>query len=82
MRYSTYLEGARDNLSEDEMKTILFNLFPVLWQINYKPSQLPLQQTAIKDVMIFMSQEKEFLDARKKHSNRCQENGGGGRGRG
>ena len=30
MRYTTYLEGARDNLSEDETKTILFNSFPVL----------------------------------------------------
>ena len=29
MRYSTYLEGARENLSEDETKTILFTSFPV-----------------------------------------------------
>ena len=31
MRYCTYLEGARDDLSEDETKTILFNSFPVQW---------------------------------------------------
>ena len=35
MRYSMFLEGARNNLSEDEMKTIIFNSFPDQWQINY-----------------------------------------------
>ena len=39
MRYCTYLEGARNNLSKDEVKTILFTSFPVAWQINYKQSQ-------------------------------------------
>ena len=70
MRYSTYLEGARENLSEDETKTILFTSFPVAWQINYKRSQPPLQRLAIEDVMIFMRQEKEFSDASKKNSSR------------
>ena len=79
MRYSTYLEGtARDNLSEDETKTILFTSFPVAWQINYKRSQPLLQRSAIEDVMIFMSQEKEFSDASKKNSSRWQERGGDG----
>ena len=58
MQYSTYLEGARENLSEDETKTILFTSFPVAWQINYKCSQPPLQRSAIRDGIIFMSQEK------------------------
>ena len=31
MQYCTFLEGARDDLSEDETKTILFNSFPVQW---------------------------------------------------
>ena len=31
MRYSTYLEGAKENLSEDETKTILCTSFPVAW---------------------------------------------------
>ena len=82
MRYSTYLEGARNNLSEDKMKTILFNSFPDQWQINYQRSQPPLQQTTIERVMIFMSQEKEFSDSSKKQSNQWQDRGGGGRGRG
>ena len=76
MRYSTYLEGVRDNVSEDETTTILFNSFPVMWQINYKRSQPAFQQTSIEDVMIFMSQEKEFSDASKKHSNFWQQRGG------
>ena len=82
IRYCMYLEGARDNLSDDETKTIIFNSFPAQWQINYKRSQSALQQTSIKYVMIFMSQEKELSDAANKKSNRWQGNkdGGGGRG--
>ena len=83
MRYSTFLEGARDSLSEDEIKTILFTLFPVAWQINYKQSQLVIQRTPIEDIMIFISQEKEFSDHNNKQSSRWQEHGGdGGQGRG
>ena len=62
MRYSTCLEGARDNLSEDEVTTIIFTSFPVSWQINYKQSQSAILTSAIEAIMIFMSQEKKFSD--------------------
>ena len=31
MRYSTYLQGTKDNLSKAEINTILFTSFPVAW---------------------------------------------------
>ena len=60
MRYSRCLKGTRDDLSEDEIKMILFTLLLVAWQINYKQSQSAIQRTPIEEVIIFMSREKEF----------------------
>ena len=62
MRCSRYFEGARDNLSESEIKTILFFSFPVALLINYKQSQLPIQGATMEAIMILMSQEKECVD--------------------
>ena len=62
MRYSRYLEGARANLSDSEIKTIIFTSFPVTWRIRYKQSQPLIQGSSKKAIMIFMSQEKELLD--------------------
>ena len=62
MQYTTILEGAQNDLRDSEMKTILFSLFPVPWQINYKRSQPAIQGASMKSIMIFMSQEKEFVD--------------------
>ena len=39
MRYATFLEGARNDLSDNEKKTILFITFPEAWQMNYQRSQ-------------------------------------------
>ena len=83
MWYSTKLEGAWNNLSNSEIKTILFTSFPVPWQINYKKNQPAIQGASVEAIVIFMSQEKEFADQSNRQANHYQEwGGGGGRGRG
>ena len=81
MRYCTYLEGARDDLSDPETKTILFTSFPLAWQISYKRSQVPIQTATVENIMVFMAQEKEFSNHNNKPS-RWQDRGGGGDGDG
>ena len=75
MQYSTKLEGAQNDLSTSEMKTIIFKLFPIAWQINYKKSQPAIQGVNMEAIMIFMSQEKEFDNQHRKQSSRWQERG-------
>ena len=82
MRYCTYLEGARNNLSENEMKTILFMSFPIAWQMSYKRSQPPIQTAMVETIMVFMSQEKEFSDHNNNKPSRWQDRGGDGGGQG
>ena len=83
MRYSKQLEGARSDFGDDEKKTIIFKLFPSTWQVNYKRSQTPIKRASMEDIMIFMSQEKEFADSHRKQTTKWQEKkGDGGRGRG
>ena len=85
MRYSSQLEGSRDNLSEPEQKTILFHSFPVAWQISFKRTQTrSVQSSTVEDMMVYMNQEKEFADSQVKQGRHNDHHGGrgyGGRGR-
>ena len=82
MRYSTQLQGTWNDLGADEMKMIIFKSLPTTWQVNYKRSQTPIQRASIEDIMIFMSQEKEFVDSHRKQSTKWQDRQGDSRGQG
>ena len=84
MRYSTQLEGSRENVSEPEQKTILFHSFPVAWQISFKRTQTrSVQLSTVEDMMVYMNQEKEFADSQVNKGRQNHDHGGRGyRGRG
>lgn len=53
IQYSAKEKGLKVNVIKDEQKMILFNSFPIAWQISYKHTQVTVQASNVEQVMIY-----------------------------
>ena len=68
-KYVNCLQGMHQELTEEEIKKLIFETFPVRWQQDYKKVKWPLATETIPKMVEFMKLCKDVsdVDERKHH---------------